>query len=70
MATAAIMDDNKLVDDMSEAIAHYIETRLHPEAPADFKAMVAEVLTDGIEMGAAWADMTSGRDRNLILTPH
>jgi hypothetical protein len=66
---ADLLQEQKLVDDAAAFVEHYIETCVHEKAPDDFKGMVATVLMDGFEAGAAWADASAGRtEKSIIVT--
>ena len=65
-----LLQESKLVEDAGEYVREYLEKQIHPDAPEDFRVMVACVLMDGFESGAAWADAVSGRDKKLVLTPN
>lgn len=69
MESILAKEEAKLIEDMSAYVTDYLEKQVHPEAPEDFKAMVATMLIDGFEAGAAWADNVGGRaEKNIILT--
>jgi hypothetical protein len=69
MAKSLHADEQALVESASEFIQNFIATRFSETLPPEWRVAMAEVCLEMFEAGAAWADATSGRDRQSIIRP-